>query len=894
MSSDGSNHSFPRDHFSNGRVISSYGHDHSSNGRDLPSNGRDHSSNGRDHSSNGRDRYADGRGRRGGGHSNGRSDSKRPRDESESGPSHRPDKVQRNGNQRGGGRGGRGGKRREEFFNQAETRPKNLESKSGEAEGQKKVLVKANYFRVRKTGNFNVTSYRVDFDPVIEIPFVRNSLIRAVREQIGNYIYDGANQIYLTKPFQQKEVQFESTSAEGQTNTITIRSPRDIRFTESEFLQVMNLVMKSAMRGLNLQLVGKNLYDAAAATTIHNLKLQIWPGYTTSIRQHEQDLLLNCDINHKYMKQRTAYDIINENKRDRDVATKEIIGSTVLTDYNNKTYKISDIDWTQNPSSTFERRDGPCTYIDYYRQTYNKNIRDPRQPLLIVKNNKRAIRIGQPELISLIPELCRITGLTDRERTNFHMMKEIAQVTRLSARQKVDRLETFNKRLQQTPPSIEAFQRNDLVLDRQLVELEGRQLAGEIIHLGRGAEFNLNQGRDISDFTNALQNGNHMYKCMKLTQWYFVYPQRSQNSARDFLNVMRRSAIDMGMEISSPTEVQLPRDDNRTYAAELRKILSNDPRFIMVVMDNKRDDCYRTIKTSTYLQNKLVPSQVVTRKTLDHKNKRSIATKVAIQINCKLGGIPWKVDLRLKGLMIVGFDISETKGRHSYGAMVASLDANNDGGQYFSAVNEHNNANQLSTDFGNNFMAALKQYMNDNGALPKRILIYRDGVGDGQIQHVLDQEVNDIMGKVTNVYSQVQGSGEPKVGFVIINKRTKTRFFKPSPRNPKDFENPGAGFVVDNVVTLPERYDFYLISQKVTQGTVSPTYYNIVHDGFYPGRPQVMQQLTFKLCHLYYNWSGTTKIPSVVQYAKKLAFLVSQSLQGSPIVDNSSQQLYFL
>ena len=35
---------------------------------------------------------------------------------------------------------------------------------------------------------------------------------------------------------------------------------------------------------------------------------------------------------------------------------------------------------------------------------------------------------------------------------------------------------------------------------------------------------------------------------------------------------------------------------------------------------------------------------------------------------------------------------------------------------------------------------------------------------------------------------------------------------------------------MDSVVTLPERYDYFLVSQSVRQGTVNPTSYNVIHD----------------------------------------------------------------
>jgi aubergine-like protein len=40
-----------------------------------------------------------------------------------------------------------------------------------------------------------------------------------------------------------------------------------------------------------------------------------------------------------------------------------------------------------------------------------------------------------------------------------------------------------------------------------------------------------------------------------------------------------------------------------------------------------------------------VPTQLMLHKSLISENVMSIATKVAIQINCKVGGAPWTVDI---------------------------------------------------------------------------------------------------------------------------------------------------------------------------------------------------------------------------------------------------------
>lgn len=91
---------------------------------------------------------------------------------------------------------------------------------------------------------------------------------------------------------------------------------------------------------------------------------------------------------------------------------------------------------------------------------------------------------------------------------------------------------------------------------------------------------------------------------------------------------------------------------------------------------------------------------------------------------------------------------------------------------------------------------------------------------------------------------------------------------------------------------MGDRSDFYLVSQKVGQGTVAPTYYQVVHNTSELNMDK-LQILTFKMCHLYYNWGGTVRIPCVSQFAKKLAFLTSQSLQQR-VHENLEETLYFL
>ncbi len=183
---------------------------------------------------------------------------------------------------------------------------------------------------------------------------------------------------------------------------------------------------------------------------------------------------------------------------------------------------------------------------------------------------------------------------------------------------------------------------------------------------------------------------------------------------------------------------------------------------------------------------------------------------------------------------------------------------------------------------------ALEAYSKQQGGLPNKILIYRDGVGESQIQMVLEEEVDAI----TKVLKRFDPTGSIKLTFSIVSKRINSRFYLIPGQNAQP-TNPPAGTVIDDVVTLPERYDFFLIAQSVRQGTVNPTSYNVIKDeiGLPPDK---LQLLTYRMCHMYYNWPGTIKVPAVCQYAHKLANLVGEHIHKVPSSDELRSLLYYL
>ena len=88
------------------------------------------------------------------------------------------------------------------------------------------------------------------------------------------------------------------------------------------------------------------------------------------------------------------------------------------------------------------------------------------------------------------------------------------------------------------------------------------------------------------------------------------------------------------------------------------------------------------------------------------------------------------------------------------------------------------------------------------------------------------------------------------MAFIVVKKRISARFFA---LQGTDLINPPCGTVVDTVVTRSEWFDFYLVPQCASQGTVNPTHFNIIHDTI-GLKAEHYQRLSFKLTHMYYNW----------------------------------------
>ncbi|KAK2102947.1 Piwi-like protein 1 [Saguinus oedipus] len=344
--------------------------------------------------------------------------------------------------------GERGGRRRD-FHDLGVNTRQNLDHVKESKTGSSGIIVRlsTNHFRLTSRPQWALYQYHVDYNPLMEARRLRSALLFQHEDLIGKcHAFDGTI-LFLPKRLQEKVTEVFGKTRNGEDVRITITLTNELPPTSPTCLQFYNIIFRRLLKIMNLQQIGRNYYNPSDPIDIPSHRLVIWPGFTTSILQYENNIMLCTDVSHKVLRSETVLDFMfnfyhqTEEHKFQEQVSKELIGLIVLTKYNNKTYRVDDIDWDQNPKSTFKKADGSeISFLEYYRkisaqllsvwktsleirddemslveimkeQQYNQEITDLKQPVLVSQPKRRRGPGGTlPGPAMLIPELCYLTG----------------------------------------------------------------------------------------------------------------------------------------------------------------------------------------------------------------------------------------------------------------------------------------------------------------------------------------------------------------------------------------------------------------------------------------------------------------------------------------------------
>lgn len=119
----------------------------------------------------------------------------------------------------------------------------------------------------------------------------------------------------------------------------------------------------------------------------------------------------------------------------------------------------------------------------------------------------------------------------------------------------------------------------------------------------------------------------------------------------------------------------------------------------------------------------------------------------------------------------------------------------------------------------------LKEYKKrNNGKLPSKLIIFRDGISDGQFSKVSQHELDEIRKACTNI----QQGYNPTISYIVVQKRHQTRFFPiniEDQAKPRTNENVPPGTVVDSVIVTPDKFDYFICSHLGIQVRLKNIYF---------------------------------------------------------------------
>jgi len=86
--------------------------------------------------------------------------------------------------------------------------------------------------------------------------------------------------------------------------------------------------------------------------------------------------------------------------------------------------------------------------------------------------------------------------------------------------------------------------------------------------------------------------------------------------------------------------------------------------------------------------------------------------------------------------------------------------------------------------------------------------------------------------------------------YIIVNTKNTFKFFETESKQTSiEYFNPSPGLLVIDEITDPDSFEFYIQPQEVTQGTATPTSYQVAFGNL--NVPELIPKLTYDLCFFY-------------------------------------------
>nr|QKV26109.1 argonaute-1 [Pinctada fucata] len=616
---------------------------------------------------------------------------------------------------------------------------------------------------------------------------------------------------------------------------------------------------------------------------------EVWFGFHQSVRPSSWKMLLNIDVSAtafykaqpviEFMCEVLDLASLGEQRRpltdsQRVKFTKEIRGLKVeITHCGSMRRKYRVCNVTRRPAQTqsfpLQLDSGQtvdCTVARYFLERYKMKLQYPHLPCL---------QVGQEHKHTYLPlEVCNVVGgqrcikkLTDLQTSTM---------IRATARNAPDREKEINNLVKKANYNNDPYLRTfGISVNSQMMDLQGRVLPHpKLQYGGRQTKAQALPNQGVWDM-----RGKQFWHGIEIRIWAIACfaPQRScrEDALRNFTQQLQKISNDAGMPmLSQPVFCKYATGADQVEP--MFRYLKNTYQGLqlVVIVLPGRTPVYAEVKRVGDILFGLA-TQCVQSKNVNKTTPQTLSN-LCLKINVKLGGInnillpSMRPAVFRQPVIFLGADVTHPPAgdttKPSIAAVVGSMDAHPS--RYSATVRIQQHRQEIIQELSTMVRELLISFYKVTRFKPTRIIMYRDGVSEGQFQQVLSYELR----AVREACMKLEMGYQPGITYIVVQKRHHTRLFCADRKDQCGKSgNIPAGTTVDVGITHPTEFDFYLCSHAGIQGTSRPSHYHVLWDDNRFNADD-LQTLTYQLCHTYVRCTRSVSIPAPAYYAHLVAF----------------------
>lgn len=517
---------------------------------------------------------------------------------------------------------------------------------------------------------------------------------------------------------------------------------------------------------------------------------------------------------------------------------------------------------------------------DYFRQL---NVPITHRSLVCIKTGKDAV--VPIELFQVVPgQFARVELIPDQTKA----------VVEFSTKRPDERFRDIQTGFELVGYGQSEFIRAlGLRIENTPIELDARVLLPPTVKCGAGGKFK--DARVDNGKWNMLDR--KFIQPAVLSGFIIAIFERDRffddRAVQDMTKGFVKAARDFGMVIQNPEPVYKWFPNRPTSEQQYTRALQGlgqdyvnkrqqetgkreAPALLFAILPPSSADVYNNVKRFGDITMGIATQCVQSGKS--KKGNHQFWANVVLKVNVKLGGVNWYPQLSADILdptrptIIMGADAIHpppgAKGKPSVTAVVSSVDSSLAKYVACSRVQQGSgHALEIIQDMREMTKEVVtkwrsyQEHMEKKKTPPARVIMFRDGVSEGEYEQVLKKELPMIRAGCKDM------GFDPKITFIVVTKRHHHRG-KPKNSNEGDriSGNLPAGTTIDTTIVNPLQPDYYQYTHGGLLGTSRPAHYIPLHDENGLGMNRI-QALSYGLAHSFARATRSVSIPAPVYYA---------------------------